>query len=57
MEELKELLELSCYKCLSEIKEIIENDKLSDENCFDKIEEIVCAFERMGIYCEGRHDF
>ena len=57
MEEIKELLELKCYKILREIKEIVDNEEYSDEDCFFRIEEIVCTFEKNGIYCDGRHDF
>ena len=57
MEELKELFQLECYKALREIKQIIDNQDLSDKDCFSQIEEIVCAFEKIGSYSEGRHDF
>lgn len=57
IEELKELFQLECYKALREIKQIIDNQDLSDKDCFSQIEEIVCAFEKIGSYSEGRHDF
>ena len=57
MEELKELFQLECYKAFREIKQIIDNQDLSDKDCFSQIEEIVCAFEKIGSYSEGRHDF
>ena len=39
---------------LSEIKEIISDDKNSD---FDAVEKIVCVFEKYGINAGERHDF
>jgi len=55
--KLEELLEKECYKALKKIKEIIEDDSLSDKECFMQIEEIVCVFERLGSGGGGRHDF
>lgn len=46
-----------CFNALSKIKEIIRNDELSDRECFEKIEAIVCLFEEMGIDGANRHDF
>ena len=54
---LERIIEKECYKALEEIKEIILNDELEDDECFAKIEEIVCLFERKGINCGSRHDF
>ncbi len=51
------LAENICYTSLVEIREIISNEALSDPECFCKIEEIICALERQGIFCGGRHDF
>ena len=51
------IVELECYKALQKIKGIIEDDCLEDEECFKKIEEIVCVFEEMGSSGGGRHDF
>ena len=53
----KEIVELTCYKSLKQIKEVLEDDSLDDAECFAKIEEIVCIFEKN---CGGvfyRHDF
>ena len=52
-----ELTELTCYKALQKIKAIIEDDSLEDNECFLKIEEIICVFENLGSNCGGRHDF
>ncbi len=53
---LKEIIESSCYKVLQQIKQVIDNDTLQDEECFVKIEEIRCVLEKNGILCD-RHDF
>ena len=55
--DIDKLVESTCYKALNEIKSIIENDSLSDEECFLKIEEIIRVFERLGSNCGNRHDF
>ncbi len=51
------IVEMECYKALKRIKEILEDDELEDEECFMKIEEIVCVFEDLGMGCGSRHDF
>ena len=53
----EEIIEKECYKTLNKIVEIIRNDEIEDDDCFNKIEKIVCLFESMGIDCLGRHDF
>ena len=50
-------VELVCYRVLREIREILKNDRLSDTDCFEKIEEMVCLFEQIGSDCGNRHDF
>ena len=50
-------VELECYKALAKIKAILENDTLADSECFQQIEEIVCAFEYLGSGGGSRHDF
>lgn len=52
-----QIVEGRCYLALQKIKAIIEDDSLEDEECFAKIEEIVCVFEEMGSNGGGRHDF
>lgn len=52
-----ELFDHACYKALTEIKEIIEDDTLDDEACFLRIEKIVRVFEKTGSSCGSRHDF
>lgn len=49
-----EIVEMESYKTLQKIKNIIEDDALSDFEC---IEKIVCVFEDIGSNGGGRHDF
>ncbi|MBQ8583540.1 MAG: hypothetical protein IJ488_02900 [Clostridia bacterium] len=55
--DLNNIVEKECYKALKAIKEIVGNDNLDDDDCFERIEQIVCVLEGMGIDCGGRHDF
>ncbi|MGN0502077.1 MAG: hypothetical protein ACI4HN_04055 [Ruminococcus sp.] len=55
--DIDRIVESTCYKALNEIKSILENDSLTDEECFLKIEEIIRVFERLGSNCGNRHDF
>ena len=57
IERVKELFDTECYRLLKKIKEIIDDERVDDDECFWRIEEIVSAFEDFGIYCDGRHDF
>ncbi|MDD6644044.1 MAG: hypothetical protein PUF80_07445 [Firmicutes bacterium] len=52
-----ELLELKCYRAIEQIKKVIEDERLSDANCFARIEEIVCILEELGTDGGSRHDF
>lgn len=52
-----ELVESAAYCALAQIKRILEDDSLQDEDCFSKIEAVVHEFERLGSSCGGRHDF
>ena len=51
------VLRLKKNALVKRIKEILEDDELEDEECFMKIEEIVCVFEDLGMGCGSRHDF
>lgn len=53
----QEMVEASSYQALCQIREILRDDSLSDPECFEKIERIVCLFEQMGSSCGSRHDF
>ena len=56
-ENIVELCESRCIALLCDIQSILKNDEYEDEDCFSKIEEIVCRFEEMDIDCGCRHDF
>ena len=53
---LEDIIENFCYLTLEKIINIMRNDNISDEECFQKIEEIIKIFEKMDIPI-GRHDF
>lgn len=53
----EKLIERRCYAALRKIKAIIQDDNLEDKECFQKIEEIVCLFEKLGSDGGNRHDF
>ena len=52
-----EIVKLECYRALKRIKAVLENEDLSDEECFMRIEKIICTFEDMGSNGGARHDF
>ena len=52
-----EIIESESYQALQKIKAIINDDSLTDSECFMKIEEIICVFEELGISSGSRHDF
>lgn len=53
----KNWVEMESFHALVKIKSILEDDSLRDDECFQKIEEIVCVFEDLGSGCGSRHDF
>ena len=55
--DVAKIVELECYKALSKIKDVLEDDSLEDSKCFYRIEEIICVFEELGSGCGNRHDF
>lgn len=55
--DLNKIIKNKCYQALKAIKEIIEDDELEDEECFERIEAIVCVFESIGSNGGSRHDF
>ncbi len=52
-----EIVETVCYRALKKIKGIIQDDTLTDEQCFTQIEEIVCVLEKIGSDGGSRHNF
>ena len=55
--DINEILELHSYQALQKIKAIINDDSLTDSECFMKIEEIINIFETLGSGGGTRHDF
>lgn len=55
--ELAEIVELVSYKALCKIKQIIQDESLSDKECFHQIEEIICVLEEIGSNGGDRHNF
>ena len=53
----QQIIETQSYQALLEILEILRDDRLSDPDCFEKIEAIVNVFESLGVSCGTRHDF
>ena len=49
--------EMVCYQAICKIRAILDDDSLSDPECFMKIEEIVNVLEDMGSGGGCRHDF
>ena len=52
-----EIVAEKSYAALLKIKKILEDTELGDDECFEKIEEIVRVFEELGSDCGARHDF
>ena len=50
-------LENRCFEVLERIREIVADDELDDPECFQRIEQIVCELEIIGVDCGSRHDF
>ena len=55
--DLSKALESESYQALQKIKSIIHDDSLSDQECFMKIEAIICELEEIGSSGGSRHDF
>ena len=46
--DLSKAIECDCYQALEKIKSIIHDDSLTDQECFAKIEAIICTLEDIG---------
>ena len=57
IQNVEALFSNACYRALAEIKQIIEDRSMNDENCFEAIEKIVRVYECMGSDGGTRHDF
>lgn len=55
--DLDVLINNVCYTSLLRIRDIIRDDRFSDEACYQKIEEIICELEQIGSSGGFRHDF
>ena len=53
----EEIVKSECFRALCDIRDILDDYELPDEECFMKIEKIVCLFESLGSNCGSRHDF
>lgn len=51
------MLRAESFMALKEIRKILDDDSLSDRDCFDRIERIVTVFEELGPGAGSRHDF
>ena len=51
------IVAMECYRVLRNIKEIVEDESLSDPECYLRIEEIVLQLEELGSDGKNRHDF
>lgn len=51
------IIQSESYQALQKIKAVIHDDSLTDNECFMKIEEIICIFEALGSNGGTRHDF
>ena len=54
--ETEKIVEQECYQALLKIKGIIEDEHLSDAECYFKIEEIIRTLELVGSNGGIRHD-
>lgn len=46
-----------CYNLLVKITEILKSESYTDDECYFKIEEIVCLFEDNKIDCGNSHNY
>ncbi len=54
---LAELMDSAACRTLEEIREVLDDERLDDQNCFKRIEEIVRLYEKLGSNGGSRHDF
>lgn len=53
----EELVEMKCCAALQKIKKIIDDETLTDADCYQKIEAIIQTLEKIGSNGGTRHDF
>lgn len=56
-EDIPKIIEGRCYQAICEILDVIRDERLTDPECFMRIEEIVCILEKLGPGAGFRHDF
>ena len=54
---LQNMVERRCYGALEKIRDAVKDDNLNDAECFERINDIICALEEIGIKTGTRHDF
>nr|WP_325221944.1 hypothetical protein [uncultured Oscillibacter sp.] len=54
---LAELMDSAACRTLEEIREVLDDERLDDQNCFKRIEQIVRLYEKLGSNGGSRHDF
>ena len=54
---LAELMDSAACRTLEEIRKVLDDERLDDQNCFQRIEEIVRLYEKLGSDGGSRHDF
>ena len=50
-------IEKECMEVLGRIRAILADESIEDPECFECIEQIVCAMESIGLNCGSRHDY
>ena len=50
-------IEKECMEVLGRIRAILADESVEDPECFERIEQIVCAMESIGLNCGSRHDY
>lgn len=50
-------IEKECMEVLGRIQTILADESIEDPECFERIEQIVCAMESIGLNCGSRHDY
>ena len=53
----EKLAELRSDQALEQIRQVIDDDTLSDPQCFAKNKRIICRLEKAGSNGGARHDF
>lgn len=54
---LAELMNSAACRALEDIRKVLDDDRLDDQTCFWRIEEIVKIYESIGSDGGSRHDF